>query len=378
MVLLSQYSLYELIIFGTLLFTLAYQIVTWLIFSAVAAHRHTTRLAADQAPPAVSVIIVMNEGSEWFLEGGLQQVLDQKYDGSWEVVVVNDCGGVELSSSLAMIALERPMLRHTELKVDQRFIHSRKIPLLVGIKAAQYPNVLIADPSAVPSSDKWLSIMARGFVGGSVVIGYTGFVAGTNAFIRSARFYTSLRYLRSAVMGRAYRGIFNNIGYTKETFFASRGYTHLRLALGEDDLFIQKISAKRDVSVMLNPHATMRQSPYGGLGWWFSEERYRSFAFRFYPLRVRMGMFFEMSFRTLFFAAVVCLSLLPYPYIWAYGAGAFLIREIVTLRGARRVLRRLGERRLLFVFLLYDIVEPVYATILSLSRRIKKPNGVWR
>lgn len=379
MAFILQFSIYEIIIFATILITFIYQVFTWLSFSAIAAHRPPGKLAKDEHLPNVTVIVVMNNSGLFFIEnGGLSKLLEQRYDGNWEVVVVNDCAGMELTERLEMIALTYDNLRFTELKDDLLFKHSRKIPLLVGIKAAKYDNIMVADTTACPSSDKWLSIMARGFVGGSIVIGYTGFEAKTNVLIRASRFYTSLRYLRSAIMGVAYRGIYNNIGYTKECFFSSRGYTHLRLALGEDDLFIQKVARKRPVSVMLNPHATMRQIPYGGIGWWWSDQRYHSYAFKFYPFRVRFWIFIEMLFRALFFGAIALMAILPYPYIWAYAAGAFILRESIVMWSARRVMRRNGEKGLLFWFLFYDIIEPILASILAISRRAIKPNGVWK
>lgn len=377
--LLAQYSIYEICIFSTLLVAFLYQLFTWLSFSTVATHRHTHKLAKGEPLPSVTVVVVLGTNGLYYIErGGLQKLLVQTYNGQWEVVVVNDCAGSELTEALEVLAAVNKNLRFTEIKDDIHFKHSRKIPLLVGIKAAKYDNIIIADCNANPISDKWLSVMARGFVGGSIVIGYTGFERGSNIFIRSSRFYTSLRYLRSAVMGNPYRGIYNNIGYTKACFFGTKGYTHLRLALGEDDLFIQKAAKNFAASVMLNPHATMRQTPYGGIGWWWGDQRYHSYAFKFYPFKVRFWIFAEILFRLLFFASVILAALLPYPYIWAYVGGLFLLRELILVWGSRRVMKRLGEKRLLFGFIIYDIIEPFTAILLSLSRRLFKPTGVWK
>lgn len=376
--LLTYFSPLELAILGVVGSTFLIQLFVWLGYSLIATHRHTGKLPKDEVPPAVSIVVVV-EQDFWFLDGGLTRLLEQQYAGDWEVVVVNDCGGVEMDEALEALSTVYDRLRYTTLRADDRFKHSRKIPLLIGIKAARYPNLLIADPSAEPASDKWLALMARGFVGGKAVIGYTGFTQGTNPWIRSARLMTSMGFLKAAVVGKPYRGIYNNIGYTKEVFFKSRGFSHLRLALGEDDLFVQKLAPYIDMSVVLSPQASMRQTPYGGIKWWWTEERYRSFAFRYYPTGVKIRLAWRMITQVLFLLSVAIGALVwSWAYAWAYAIGIFLLREAVIWWSVRRVMRRLGERRLMAIFLLYEWVWPWREALLSIARKVKTPKGVWK
>lgn len=374
---ISQFSVVELSLFGLVAFAFLSQVLTWLGYSLIATHRHTARAEKGATPPAISIVVVIEEDF-YFLEHTLPKLVEQKYAGEWEIVVVNDCGGNEIQDALQALSLNCPRLRHTTLKADDRFKHSRKIPLLIGIKAAAHPNILIADPTATPATDKWLSLMARGFLDGKIVIGYTGFEAGTNRYIRASRLMTSIRYLRAAVMGNPYRGIFNNIGYTKEVFFKSRGFSHLRLALGEDDLFVQKLAPYCDASVIISPSCSMRQTAYGGLRWWFAEQRYRSYSFKFYPSGVKFSIFFELFTKFLLIASLVYMALLPIQYIWIYAVSAFVLRELVVVWSVRRIMMRLGERKLLLVFMLYDLVSPITEMVLGLSRRFRAPSGVWK
>lgn len=374
---INQFSTLELSLFAVAAFAFLTQVFSWLGYSLVATHRPTSRAEKGTAPPAISVVVVIEEDF-YFLEHTLPKLVEQKYAGEWEIVVVNDCGGNEIQDALQGLALSCPRLRHTTLRTDDRFKHSRKIPLLIGIKAATHPNILIADPTATPASDKWLSLMARGFLDSTIVIGYTGFEHGTNRYIRASRLMTSIRYLRAAVMGNPYRGIYNNVGYTKEVFFKSRGFSHLRLALGEDDLFIQKLAPYCPASVVISPSCSMRQTAYGGLRWWFAEQRYRSYSFKFYPFRVKFSIFFELATKFLFLVSLIFMALLPIEYIWIYAVSAFVLRELVVLWSARRIMMRLGERKLLLFFLLYDLISPLTETILAISRRMKVPSGVWK
>ncbi|MEG0602277.1 MAG: hypothetical protein RR499_04455 [Mucinivorans sp.] len=373
----TQFSTFELSVFGVVLLTFLVQLFTWLGYSLIATHRHHSHSPKGTVPPAISIVVVMEEDFD-FLENRLPKLLAQQYAGDWEIVVVNDCGGSDITDTLEGLAQSCPRLRHTTIRSDDRFKHSRKIPLLIGIKAAQYPNILIADPTAEPASDRWLTLMARGFVGGTIVLGYTGFTDKTNPFIRASRLMTSMRYLKAAIVGNPYRGIFNNIGYTKEVFFRARGFSHLRLTLGEDDLFVQRLAPYCQASIIISPTCAMRQTPYGGLRWWFAEERYRGFSMRYYPLSVRFASFFDLLTRAIFVMGVVVIALLNIPYIWAYAAGIFVARELIVLWSAHRVMRRLGERRLMVTFLLYELLAPGLKSVVSISRRVAPPKGVWK
>lgn len=60
--------------------------------------------------------------------------------------------------------------------------------------------------------------------------------------------------------------------------------------IGVDDLFIQKIVRTDNVSVVMNPNATVRQIQYGGLGWWYGVSKYFGHAFRYYPAKARRAV----------------------------------------------------------------------------------------
>lgn len=375
--LFSQFSVLEIVVCGIAVLAFLSQIFIYLLYSLIAKHRHHSRAEKGQMPPAVSIVIVVEE-SICALEEMLPKILEQNYDGEWEVVIVNDCGGVNVQNALMAMEASNERVRQTTIRADDRFKHSRKIPLLVGIKAAKYPNIIVADPVASPESDRWLSLMARGFVGGELVIGYTGFKDGTNGLIRAWNFMIGIRYLRAAVVSLPYRGIYNNIGYTKELFFKSRGYNFLRLATGEDDLFVQKIAPYCDHSVILNPRATMRQTPYGGFKWWWRELRYRSFSFRYYPKGVKFSIFFELFSKFVLFGCLTWAAILPIANVWIYAVSLFVVREVLLVLSVRNVMKRVGEHKLITAFLIYDLLSPILEAALSVSRRIKPSLGLWK
>ncbi|MFI3287559.1 MAG: hypothetical protein R3Y61_03685 [Rikenellaceae bacterium] len=377
-----ELSMLSKVIYILLIFTFFYQLFQWLGFSAIAAFKQHRYKDSGEELPSVSVVIVVEESSKSYLEREIEKILIQKYEGDWEVVVVNDCGGLEITDELEMLQQRYSNLRFTEIRKDVKFSHSRKFPLSLGIKAARFENIVVADPSASPTSKLWLKQMASGFRGGKIVVGYTGFRSGTSGFIRSSRLMSSIRWLSAAIADRPYRGIFNNLGYNREAFFQSN-FTHLRLATGEDDLFIQKLETMFNCNVVISPRSTMRQYAYGGLRWWWAEQRYRNYGMKFYPFSVRFKILMELVVKVLFFASVsyVALDSLLWggaQWAWVAAAGVFVLREFIVWWAARRIMRRLGEKKMLFAFMVYDIINPFTEAALRLSLKLKKPSTVWK
>lgn len=50
--------------------------------------------------------------------------------------------------------------------------------LNVGIKSAHYEHLVFTSTDAVPQSDRWLALMAKGFTRGEIVVGYCGMEYG--------------------------------------------------------------------------------------------------------------------------------------------------------------------------------------------------------
>ena len=113
--------------------------------------------------------------------------------------------------------------------------------------------------------------------------------------------------------------------------------------IGEDDLFMQKVMTRDNVSVILSPRASLREKTWGGMGWWMSQLRYYGSAFRFYPQTVRNYIQWELGSRSLFFLMVVCAAAVM-PFEFKIAALALLvIRFLIVAIEVRRIARRLGE-----------------------------------
>lgn len=364
---------------GLLLFVV--QIGCCLRLGRLARYTNNRRRAVRGEEPPVSVIVPIFSEDYAFLEERLPLLLQQEYR-NFEVILIYVGQSGEFYEDLAGLRQCYAHLYFSRIHLDPRRPISRKMALNIGIKAAHNECLLFTSTDAAPRSPRWLALMAKGFVRGDIVIGYCGLERRgglANRLMRTGRMMRSAAWISRAVLGHPHRGTLHNFGFTKSLYFDKRvnGFNRLNMNIGEDDLFLQEVMSRENVSTILSPKATVEQRVWGGLGWWMREESYYGAAARFYPARVRWGNRLEMLSRIGFFA-VVGWSAARMPLAFALAAaGLLLLRYFILLFEVRRIARRLGERRMLRLYFLYDLTSPCWALLKAL-RMLRKDPRVWR
>ena len=328
---------------------------------------------------SISVVLVMGDDYLW-IDNTLPLLLGQDYE-LFEVIVVYVGNNNEFAETIEAISVSEPRFRVSRVKQHPLFPISTKMALNIGIKAARYDNIVVTTPDARPVSDRWLSLMAKGFAKSEIVIGYCGIEPSrglADKIIRSSRMFSSLLYLAAAVRSKPYRGTIHNMGFARDLYFEHKGFGHLSLNLGEDDLFMQQLFAEDNYTVVMHPRATMLQMRWGGLGWWLHECRLRNHAYPFYPFRAKWFIGLEAASRLLFFAtAATAAAMMPFEVQMGV-AGVVLLRFMAVILQMRRVAGRLGERRLMMFYFLNDLLEPLFGIGIIVSRIFKPIREVWR
>ena len=334
------------------------------------------RLAQE---PPVSVVIVTQEDVE-FLEERLPIYLTQDYE-SYEVVLVYVGNNEDFSILLTQMRLKYPRLKITNIKQNTRFPISNKQALNFGIRAAAHDHILLSTSDTIVTSERWIRLMAKGFTRGDVVLGYCG-VELQSGFVgrlmRTQRMVESMMWLSAAVRRKPYRGVRNTLGLNRELYLKVKGFNHLNLNMGEDDLFLQELAKEAAVSVIISPRATVRQKVWGGASWWLGARKYFGHTYRFYPLAARNAIEWEGGSRVLFFlAAVAALVVLPLELKIATAA-LVLLRYILVYASVNSVRKRLGEKHIMATYFLYDLFGVWVEIALAASRRLYKDDTVWR
>ncbi len=226
----------------------------------VADHRSELETrAVDIDPKAmspVSVVVYARDNSAR-LERLLDDVLVQEYDAGYEVIVVNDGGGHDVSDLVIRRSQQFPNLKLTFVPDNAHNLSRRKLAITLGIKAARYDFILLLAAECRLPDARWLRMMARHFAEGcDVVLGVSLIKADGEealpAVNRMGLLHDTVAWCSEAAKGAPYRGSRYNMGYSKNLFFEHKGFARtLNIHDGDDDLFITEIAPGNKVMLEL-------------------------------------------------------------------------------------------------------------------------------
>ena len=330
--------------------------------------------------PPISVIVPMRGESERFLVDELPALLHQDYD-NYEVVVVYIGGDTDYYDELQRIRDNHSYMRLTKMGGNERLYISTKQALNVGIKSAQYDCLLFTIPGATPTSSEWVATMAKGFERGSVVIAPAipnfEHKSLSTYIMRLIEFNMMRNAMARAVIGKPYYAPRSNYGFDRNLYERTRGYNHLRIDIGENDLYLQAIANAKRTSVVMSRHSIVSEERIDMVSEWVEQMRYLGNARRYYPTDAKCFTARELGSRALFFlAALALIAILPLEL--KLGAIALvLLRYIIVVWSSRRVALKLGEKDIALKYWIYDLFGPVIEWMLW-SRKSRNTPRVWK
>ena len=339
------------------------------IYGRVASFRLMSRRQIRDNEPAISVVVPLFAEDSNYLDTTLQALLTQDYS-QFEVVVVYVGNSDDFFADLQSLKRLYPHLSPVHIDYSPHYPVSTKIALNIGIKSAKYDFIVNTSSDATPVSNRWLSLLAKGFMYGDIVLGYSGMAreGGFKNFIfREFQFNESVGWLAAAIRRRAYSASRSALGFKKSLYFDARGFNHLNMNVGENDLFLQQIATRDNVSVVLSPRATCTERTWGGWGWWWRRTKLLHSTHRYYPKGTMAASTAELAIRTLFFASVItAFVLMPWEFAMA-ALAVTLLRYFVVIFVVIRNARRLGEGGVIALHFIYDIIEPILRFIIAIS-----------
>lgn len=340
----------------------------WL-YARVASHRMMSKTPIREEEPAISVVVPLFIEDSHYLDHKLPELLTQDYP-NFEVVLVYVGNSDDFFNEIKSLQNLYPNLSPKHIDSSPRYPVSTKLAINVGIIGAKHDFVVISSYDAIPSSERWLSLLAKGFMYGDITLAYSGMerkIGFLNFIIREYQLNKSLAWISSAIRGHAYAGSRHTLGFKKSLYFDVRGFNHLNMNVGEDDLFVQKIATRDNVSVVLSPRATCTEFIWGGFKWWLRRIKLLRSTYRYYPKGALFASRSELVLRALFFLAILAaIIVLPWKFK-AIALAVALLRYLIVAFVFMRNAHRLGERRLLSKHILYDFIEPGFRLFIAIA-----------
>lgn len=336
------------------------QIVQLCRMLIIAKFKQTSRPQIRQIPPPVSVIVPLFGEDEEYLKGELRMLLSQS-SPSYEVVVVYVGKEDAFYATLKHMRKFFHHLKTTQIDYTPQYPITMKLALNIGIKSASYDHIIMTTPETCPTTRNWVEYMSRGFMYGDIVLGYCNWVQHKglmNLFYRKYRLSEVRTYLAEAIRGRQYGASRNTLGFTKQLYFSVRGFDHLNLTAGEDDLFVQSIATKDNVSVLLASGAHCTELQPASFHLWLTEIYRQGQTRKFYSQTARNAESCELLCRVAFFvAAIGALVVLPLElkaFVLLLIVARYVVMGVVNSKTAARV----GETKIAAWEPLFDFFEP--------------------
>ncbi|HKL38508.1 MAG TPA: glycosyltransferase [Bacteroidales bacterium] len=364
-----------------LLLSFVVQMIYYLgVYTSILTYKGKATKPQPISPPPVSVIICAKD-EEANLEKNLPAVLNQDYP-DYEVIVVNHGSSDDTDMVLKRLQQQHEHLKTTEIKRDQKFAHGKKLALTVGIKKAAHEWLLFTDADCYPTSKNWIRSMARNFdEKTSVVLGYGGYEARRgflNSLIRFDTLTIALQYFAYALRGFPYMGVGRNLAYRKSLYFQNKGFAgHYHIESGDDDLFVNQTAGKANTRVQISRDSVVLSEPHHTFINWFKQKSRHLTTAPFYKGKTRLRLLTEVISRLVFYVAFV-LALVLFPRYYTYILGVFIIRLIAQLLDYKGIMNRVGEKKLLFVVLFYDILIPFINFMGIIKNKIASNNHQWK
>ena len=377
---LMHYSWQGVALIGVLVLLFLVQFYYYVIAYGRITRYRMMRRKKRCSQPAVSVIVVVRGESERFLVEQLPALLAQQYS-LFEIVVVYVGGDMDYYGELQSVREQYSYMRLTKMGGNERIHITNKQAMNVGIKSAQYDNLLFTTVGAMPRSERWIEFMALGFEYGTVVMApMVPHFEGRglkNYMMRMVEFNDARSYLSSAVGGHFYYAPRSNFGFTRRLYDATRGFNHLNKSIGENDLYMQLIATNKRTAVVMSPYSIVEETRTGSWREWMDMMRFYTSTHCCYASRDIAYKRWELVSRVLLFlVAVVAMVVMPLE-VKLCAAMILLLRYVVVVLSTRRTARRLGERGLLLNYWIYDVLGPVVDMFVAMGRSVDKTK-VWR
>ncbi len=347
-------------------------------YSRIVFYRNKSHQEIEKEP--VSVIICARNEEE-NLEKNLPSILTQDYP-DYEVIVVNDCSEDESEFVLERLQKKYKHLKTTTIKQDEKFYHSKKLALTIGIKAAKNDLLLLTDADCVTQSNKWIDKMQSNFYGEKeIVLGYGGYIREKkfiNNLIRFDTLFIAIQYLTFAIAKKAYMGVGRNMAYRKSLFFKHKGFaSHNHIESGDDDLFVNQAKTKKNTTIEISKESITRSIAEKSFGAWFKQKKRHTSTGKLYRFGTKWRLFLENSSRIAYYTLFV-LSLIWFKQFYIYILAAFGFRMIIQLIVYKSAINRLDEKNILISSLLYDFIMPFLSFSFILANYFTSKRSKWK
>lgn len=330
--------------------------------------------SSSDLPPLSVIVCSKNEAEN--LKKNIPKILSQEYP-LFEVILINDASYDETGDVIETFALDNKNVEQVQVENNEAFWGNKKYALTLGIKKANYTNLVFTDADCFPKSNQWLKHMASQFIDKKeLVLGYGAYekIKGSwlNKLIRFETLVTAMQYFTWAKAGKAYMGVGRNLAYTSSLFYEHNGFIkHMKIRSGDDDLFVNEVATRHNVAMQYDPESFTYSEPKKRLkDWCVQKRRHISTASHYKSIHKFFLSIFYAS-QILFFMLLV--FVLMTGFLWQYALVAVGLRYLFAWIVIGLSASKLKEKDLVILYPLHEIALVFIQLGIFISNQLVKP-----
>ncbi len=338
-----------------------------------------TPVKNSDLPPASVVISARNEAEN--LELFLPSILSQDYP-EFQVVVVNDGSEDETDMVLSRLKAQHPNLYITSIAPNKKFYHGKKLPLSLGIKAAKYHHIVLTDADCQPASNQWLKQMITPMLkqNKEMVLGIGNYQKKrglNNLWLRYDTFTIAIQYLGFALSGRPYMATGRNLAYTKNLFNKTNGFkSHIYIASGDDDLFVQEAANKQNTTISIRKEAHTISIPPENFRKWIEQKHRHLTTSHHYRRSIKLSLVMEPLTREIFWGITVYSIFFP-------NFGTIILPFSVLLLTNKFIFWKMASDKtalgkIFWGLAIFDMIQPIILAFVHLGNMTRPKQRKWK
>lgn len=322
-------------------------------------------------------VIICARNEEHNLLKNLKFVLEQDYS-LFEVLIVDD-NSIDATSDV----VQKFQKNHSHLELLQiknQVSNSKRNALKQGVLKAKYDLVLLTDADCKPQSTKWISSMVNQLSSTrSCVLGYSPYefqFTFLNSLIQFETLQTAVLFLSKAIDNKAYMSVGRNVMYSKKLFLESENFENERhLTSGDDDLLIQNIKDKSQITINLESNSFVTSQPKSTWGfWWKQKQRHYTTA----PLYDRSSQSFLGMYHlahALFWFCILLLAFSSFSRLTAEILGIVIFLKTLLLLFFAKLFK--VGKPILLIWPILEVSLLLFQSCIMLSGQFKNQN-TWK
>lgn len=318
-------------------------------FSSLARRPRKCEESDSEQQPSLSVVITVHDNARE-IERHLPSMLQQQYDGKWEVIIVDESSTDDTQDVLIRMKATYPQLYTTFIPESSHYVSRKKLALTVGIKASHNDWIVMTEIDCRAQNSRWLQTLAA-YADNKrdLIMGYTAYDDETPAYWHYDRLQTLCYQMRRMKNGIAYRNVGANLMFRKSAFLRQNGFlqnlTYLR---GEYDFIVNEMARHDNMVFVANEEAHLLQECPTHKAWTFAHLYYLE-SRRHMARTLRQRLLFNTDQWLLHLSWLLPLLALPIAIIRGNAtlavaaAASWLLMLIVRLVIAHQACQQLGE-----------------------------------